>query len=130
MGGADEAVEVGKEGPVADVNAAGVIGNPSLLDLVLLLEGVDAVLALDVGAAGLLGVAVDGVDGVGDLLPVVVAEVAAVEFEVTVAPGPYERVGGVFGPAVFAYGYGRRGTGGGRGRGRSSGGGVSDSVVH
>jgi len=91
-------VELKEEGPVADVTAR----NPSFLDLVPLLEGVDTVLALDIGATGLLNVAVNGVDGVRNLLPVVVTEVTAVELEVTVAPGVDERASGVFGPAVFS----------------------------
>lgn len=58
VGGTDEPVELEKEGPVTLDN---------FLDLVLLLEGVDSVLALDAGAVSLLDIAVHGVDG--DLLP-------------------------------------------------------------
>jgi len=82
--------------------------NPSLLDLVLLLNGVDAILALDVCAVRLLGVAMERVDGVGDVLPVLLAEVAAVELEVASAPGVHERGRGLLGPAVLADGDGPR----------------------
>lgn len=77
-GGADEAVEAGVEGP-------GGGGRLGLLDLVLLLEGVDAVLALDVRLT-VPDAVYTGVDGVGDLLPVLLTEVASVEEEITVAP--------------------------------------------
>ncbi|GER27841.1 maturase K [Striga asiatica] len=71
----DEKVEAGEEGP----GGGGGIRDLGLLDLVLLLQSVDPVFALDVGAAGLFGVAVEGVDGVGDLLPVLAAEISTVE---------------------------------------------------
>ena len=45
-----------------------------------------------------------GVDGVGDLLPVALAEVAAVEFEVALAPRLDERKRGFLRPAVFPAG--------------------------
>lgn len=69
---------------------------------------------------GLLGVAVKGVDGVSDLLPVLLTEAPAVELEVTAAPGVDESGGSVFAPAVFADGHGARvgGGGGGGGMGR------------
>lgn len=56
-----------------------------LLELVLLLDSIDAVLALDVGPAWLDAVGA-GVDGVGDFHPVLLTEVTAVELEVTVPP--------------------------------------------
>ena len=56
----------------------------------------------------LFGVAVERVDGVGDVLPVLLAEVAAVELEVAAAPGVDERGGGLLGPAVLADGDGAR----------------------
>ena len=56
----------------------------------------------------LLGVAMERVDGVGDVLPVLLAEVAAVELEVASAPGVHERGRGLLGPAVLADGDGPR----------------------
>lgn len=69
-----EAVEVRPRGGVSAVR----LNDLSLLDLVLLLDGVDAILALDVGAVELLGVGVEGVDGVGNLLPVLLPEIPTV----------------------------------------------------
>jgi len=104
---ADEELKAAKERPGGGGIAG--IGNPSLLDLVLLLERVDAVLALHVGAAGPgAGVAVTCVDGVGDLLPVPLAEVPAVEFEVALSPRLDERERGFLRPAVFPAGERRR----------------------
>ena len=101
-GGSYQGVEGGEEGPLAGVGAAG-LGNPSLLDLVLLFERVDAVLTLDIGAAGLGSVvAMAGVDSGGDLLPVPLTEIAAVELQVTVAPGLDKRMRGVLAPTVLA----------------------------
>lgn len=82
-GVADEGVEGLEVGPGGGITAVGLEGF-GFFDLVLLLGGVDAVLALDVGAAELEEVG--GVDGVGDFLPVFLAEVAAVELEVVGPP--------------------------------------------
>lgn len=71
------------------------------LELVLLLESIDAVLALDVGAAGLEAV-LAGVDCVGNFLPVLLAEIAAVQQEVTVSPGFDQSLGSAFAPAVLS----------------------------
>lgn len=83
------------------------------LDLETLLKSIDAILALDIGAVLLLGVSVEGVDGVGDFLPVLLTEVAAVEMDEMGAPSMDEGVGGFFGPAVFSRREGGRGAGGG-----------------
>jgi hypothetical protein len=69
------------------------------LDLVLL-ERVDAVLALDIGP-GPLGVAVTGGDGVGDLLPLRVPEAAAAQRDEPLTPGVDERGGGAVAPGVL-----------------------------
>jgi len=82
--------------------------NPSLLDLVLLLYGIDAVLALDVCAVRLLGVTVERVDSIRDILPILLAEVAAVELEVASAPGVNKSRRRLLGPAVLANGDGAR----------------------
>lgn len=65
---------------------------------------------------GFLGVGVEGVDGVGDILPILLAEVAAVELKVTTAPGVDEGGGGFLGPAILADGEGA-GVGGRRRQG-------------
>lgn len=63
VGGTDELVESEKEGPVTlDIFL-------DLVLLLLLLEGVDLVLAPDAGAASLLDVAMHGIDGICNLLP-------------------------------------------------------------
>lgn len=72
-----------------------------LLDLVLLLEGVDPVLALNVGL-GRLEAVFTGVDGVGNVLPVLLTEVAAVELDVTPAPGVDQSLGGTVAPTVVS----------------------------
>lgn len=87
-------IEAGVETPF------GGNGQLGLLELVLLLDSIDAVLALDVGAAGLDAVG-PGVDGVGDFHPVFLTEVAAVELQVTVPPGFDQGLGGAFAPAVL-----------------------------
>jgi len=105
---ADESVEASEERPGASV-AAVRFDDLVLLDLVLLLKGVDSVLALDIGSAGFLDVAVIGVNGVGDFLPVLLTEVSAIELEMTFAPSIDESEGGVLTPAVFPPGKRRRG---------------------
>lgn len=97
---ADEGVEALEVRPRGDVAAVG-LDNLGLLDLVLLLGGVDAVLALDVGAAELGG---GGVDGVGDLLPVLLPEVPAVEMDVVGPPRLNQSPGSFLRPAVLATG--------------------------
>ncbi|PON87321.1 hypothetical protein TorRG33x02_169570 [Trema orientale] len=57
----------------------------------------------------------EGVDGVGHVLPVLLAEVAAVEIEVAAAPGVDQRGSGLLAPAVLADGHGA-GVGGRSGR--------------
>lgn len=119
---ADESVEASEERPGASVVAVG-FDDLVLLDLVLLLQRVDAILTLDVGSARLLDVAVMGVNSVGDLLPVLLTEVSAIELQVTLAPSVDESEGGVLTPAVFPSGEGRRRRprrSGGGGRRRSS----------
>lgn len=96
---ADEGVEAFEVRPRGGVVAVG-LDDLGLLDLVLLLGGVDAVLALDVGAAELGGVG--SVDGVGDLLPVLLPEVAAVELEELGPPRVNQRPGCLLRPAVLA----------------------------
>ena len=68
----------------------------------------------------LLGVAMEGVDGVGNVLPVLLAEVSTVEVEVATAPGVDEGRRGLLAPAVLAdrhgAGVGRRGGCGGGSR--------------
>lgn len=100
-GVADEGVEALEVGPRGDIAAVG-LHDLGLLDLVLLLGCVDAILALNVGASELSGGGVDGVDGVGDLLPVLLTEVAAVELKVVGPPGINQRPGCFLGPAVLA----------------------------
>lgn len=103
LGGTNQRVEDGEERPGANVRALAGFHHPSLLGLIPLFQRVDAVLALDVRAAGSWVIAaVAGVDGVGHLLPVLLTEVAAVEADVALAPGLDERAGGFFGPAVLA----------------------------
>ena len=92
VGGREEEIEAVEELPAGDWLGP--------LDLVLLLERVDAVLALDIGL-GRLGVAVTGGDGVGDLLPLRVAEAAAAERDEALAPGVDERGGGAVAPGVL-----------------------------
>ena len=104
-GGAEEGVERGKERPGADVGGGGVkVGGFGFFDLVLLFEGVDAVFTLDIGAERLGGGGggVTGVDRGGDFLPVALAEVAAVEVQVTVTPRLDQCVGRVLAPTVLA----------------------------
>lgn len=108
-GGAEEGVERGKERPGADVGGGGggggvKVGGFGFFDLVLLFEGVDAVFTLDIGAERLGGGGggVTGVDGGGDFLPVALAEVAAVEVQVTVTPRLDQCVGRVLAPTVLA----------------------------
>lgn len=96
-----------KERPRTAVTAVGG-GNPSLFELVLFFEGVDSILALDVGAAVAAVVAVGGVDGGRDLVPVGLAEVAAAEGEVAGAPGVDEGERGLLRPAVLPAGERRR----------------------
>ena len=94
--GPDEEVELAVEGP-GRRPAARALG------LVLLLERVDAVLALDVGArraAARRGPRA-GVDGVGDLPPLRLAEAPAVEIEVARAPGVDERGRLALAPAIL-----------------------------
>lgn len=76
----DEDVEAGEEWPRTLVTAVG-FGNPSFLDLIFLFKRVDSVLALNVGSTSFLVVTggVEVVDGVGNLLPVLLAEVTAVK---------------------------------------------------
>jgi hypothetical protein len=94
--GPDEEVELGVEVPLR-WPAARALG------LVLLLERVDAVLALDVGArrAAARGGPGARVDGVGDLPPLWLAEAPAVEVEVARAPGVDERGRLALAPAVL-----------------------------
>jgi hypothetical protein len=80
--GGEEVVEAVEEGP-----GRVVLGH---LHLVLLLERVDAILALDVGL-GRLGVSVAGGDDLGDLLPLRVAEAAAAERDEALPPGVDQR---------------------------------------
>lgn len=108
-GGAEEGVERGKERPGADVGGGGggggvKVGGFGFFDLVLLFEGVDAVFTLDIGAERLGGGGggVTGVDGGSDFLPVALAEVAAVEVQVTVTPRLDQCVGRVLAPTVLA----------------------------
>lgn len=75
--------------------------NPSLLGLILLLEGVDAVLALYVGAVLFLSVSMEGVDGVGDLHPVLPPEIPPVQFQVVSPPRLNQRVSRRLRPAVL-----------------------------
>ncbi|CAL1396887.1 unnamed protein product [Linum trigynum] len=96
----DQEVQQVEESPRRDERAVGR-HNHGLLDLVLLLDGVNPVLALDVGAVGLLG---EAVDGLSDVLPVLLAEVPAVELDVAVASGLDERRRGLLAPAVLADG--------------------------
>lgn len=63
-----------------------------VLDLILLLESVDPVLALNVGL-GRLDTVMKGVDGVGNILPVLLTEATAVELDVTPAPRADEDLG-------------------------------------
>lgn len=101
---ADENVETSEKRPGTLVTAVG-FGNPSFLDLVLLLQRVDSVFALNVGTSSFpVTGGVDVVDGVGDLLPSFLTEVTAVEVEVAFTPGVDEGGSCVFGPAVFAAG--------------------------
>lgn len=75
---ADEGVEALEMRPRRDVAAVG-LDDLRFLHFELLLGGVDAVFALDVAAAELRGRGVDGVNGVGDLLPVLLSEISAVQ---------------------------------------------------
>lgn len=83
---ADERVKALEVGPRGNVAAVG-LHDFGLLDLVLLFGGVDSVFALDVGATELGRRGVLGVDGVGDLLPVFLAEVSPVQLKVVGTPG-------------------------------------------
>lgn len=58
----DKVIEAGEERPRADVSAGGING-PGFLDLVLLLQRVDAVFALNVGSTAPV---TDGVNSGGD----------------------------------------------------------------
>lgn len=69
--------------------------------------------------------AVTRVDGVGDLLPIFLAQIAAVEVEIAAAPGVNESGGGVVGPAILAKGK-LTGSGGVRLRG----GGIGVEISH
>lgn len=100
---ADEGVEALEVRPRRDVAAVG-LDDLGLLHLELLLGGVDAVLALDVAAAELRGRGVDGVDGVGDLLPVLLSEISAVQVEVVGPPRVNQRPGCFLRPAVLSAG--------------------------
>ena len=71
------------------------------LDLVFLLNGVDPVLALDVSTVRFFGMAVKRVDGISNILPVFLTEIASVEFEITASPGINKGRGGFFTPTIF-----------------------------
>lgn len=105
-GVADEGVEALEMGPRGDV-AAVRLKDLGLLDLVLLLGGVNAIFTLDVGAAILDGGGVNGVDGVGNLLPVLLAEVTPVELNVVGPPGINQCPSCFLRPAVLAAGENR-----------------------
>lgn len=66
--GSYEVVELGIEGPFGRSNE-GTVGNLGLLELVLLFQGVESVLALDIGLAKLVAAGAS-IDSVGDLAPV------------------------------------------------------------
>lgn len=72
-----------------------------LLDLILLLKRVDPVFALNVGLAR-LDAALTGVDGIGDVVPVLLTEVTAVELDITIAPGVDQCLGGTFAPTILS----------------------------
>lgn len=71
-GGAEEAVEAVEERPAGEQPG----GNFGLLDLVLLLDGVDAILALNIGLRR-LGVIIATANNVGNLLPVLLLEISS-----------------------------------------------------
>ena len=83
----------------------GPIGGPGLglLRLVLLLECVDPVLALNLRLVW-LDTVFTAVNGGSDFLPVGQTEVSAVEADVTVAPRRDQRLGGAVAPAVLSGG--------------------------
>lgn len=105
-GVADKRVKAVEVGPRGGVSPFG-LDDLGLLDLVLLLDGVNTVLTLDVGAAELKGVAVDAVDGVCDFLPVLLAEVSSVEHQVVGPPGFNERPASILRPTVLSGGKNR-----------------------
>ncbi|MQL69386.1 hypothetical protein Taro_001691 [Colocasia esculenta] len=76
--GAEEVVEALEEGPLGGAGGRG--SGAGLLEFVLLLEGVDAVLALDVGLGG-LGIVVAGAHDVGHLLPVLLPEIPPAQLQ-------------------------------------------------
>lgn len=91
--GTDERVEAVEEGPLGRRGFG-------LLELVLLLQRVDPVLALDVRLARLNAV-LTSVDGVGDLLPVLLTEVTTVELDITVSPGLDQYLRGALAPTIL-----------------------------
>jgi len=97
--GSYEVVELGVEGPFGGSNEDAVT-DLGLLELVLLFQGVESVLALDIGLAKLM-TAGAGIDGVGDLAPVLLLKVSPVQVEVPLAPGIDQCIGGALAPAVL-----------------------------
>lgn len=105
----DEGIEAVEVRPRGGVLAFG-LNYLSLLDLVLLLDGVNAILTLNVGAVELLRVGVEGVDGIGYLLPVLLPEVTTVKLQVVRPPCLNQRLGCLLRPAILPDGE-RRGPG-------------------
>lgn len=97
--GSYEVVKLDVEGPSGGSND-GAVRDPRLLELVLLFQGVESVLALDIGFAKLeTGGA--RIDGFRNLAPVLLLEVSPVQVEVALAPGIDQCIGGALAPAVL-----------------------------
>nr|GLL28021.1 LOB domain-containing protein 21 [Ipomoea trifida] len=71
------------------------------LELILLLQSIHTVLALNIGPLRLNAVPAR-INGVSHLLPVLLTEVTSVKLEITVAPSLDQRLRGSFAPAVLS----------------------------
>lgn len=98
LGGSDEFVQSLKESPLAWTSTGNDL---ALLELILLLEGVQAILALHVGF-GHLGAIGASINAVSYVLPVLLFEIAAIKLQITVTPGMNKRESSALAPAIVA----------------------------
>lgn len=98
VGVADEAVEAVEERPPAGA-AAG--GNLRLLDLILLLDGIDSIFALNIGFRGLC-IVFAAANDVGNLLPVFLLQIPSTELHVPLPPSVDQHRSCSFAPAIIS----------------------------